>query len=112
MNSPFCYDFIDRCNGLVRCPDLSDELNCPGKNDTDLPKLEKLCRGDSLYFCPKGGRIICSQEKCDGIKQCIFGEDEEDCLDTKPRGIVVLNKKYFLYLHLLFYLFIYFLLYD
>lgn len=37
------------------------------------------CRGDDKFRCGKTSVFICEVEKCDGVKNCPNGEDEENC---------------------------------
>lgn len=37
------------------------------------------CRADDAQPCSDGSRIICSDQVCDGVKDCNDGGDEKDC---------------------------------
>ena len=37
------------------------------------------CPYDGDYRCPRSGVCIRSYQVCDGITQCRYGEDEENC---------------------------------
>lgn len=55
------------CDGIVDCPDLSDERNCA------------YCR-DGYMHCGVGRTCIPKTKRCDGKKDCPNGSDEKDCL--------------------------------
>lgn len=54
------------CDGVVDCPDLSDERNCA------------YCR-DGYMHCGVGRTCIPKIKRCDGKKDCPNGSDEKDC---------------------------------
>ncbi|XP_024945636.1 atrial natriuretic peptide-converting enzyme isoform X2 [Cephus cinctus] len=55
------------CDGIIDCPDLSDEKNCA------------YCRDDHMH-CGVGRMCIPSIKRCDGKIDCPNGSDEKDCL--------------------------------
>ncbi|XP_034940783.1 atrial natriuretic peptide-converting enzyme [Chelonus insularis] len=55
------------CDGIIDCPDLSDENNCA------------YC-SNGLMHCGLGKACIPSTKRCDGKIDCPNGNDEKDCL--------------------------------
>ena len=65
------------CDGVVDCPDFSDELYCdycPEKH----------------FHCGVGKRCIDKEKMCDGVDDCENGADEKGCCeliaDRKPNN--------------------------
>lgn len=54
------------CDGVIDCPDLSDEKNCA------------YCR-DGYMHCGVGRTCIPRGKRCDGKMDCANGSDEKDC---------------------------------
>lgn len=54
------------CDGVIDCPDLSDEKNCA------------YCR-DGYMHCGVGRTCIPRGKRCDGKLDCANGSDEKDC---------------------------------
>lgn len=46
-----------------------------------LTILQQSCPGNS-YFCFKEKNCISLVQVCNGIKDCLFGEDEENCMNV------------------------------
>ncbi|EFN61099.1 Atrial natriuretic peptide-converting enzyme, partial [Camponotus floridanus] len=59
------------CDGVIDCPDLSDEKNCA------------YCR-DGYMHCGVGRSCIPHTKRCDGKVDCPNGSDEKDCLLLAP----------------------------
>ncbi|XP_076678989.1 atrial natriuretic peptide-converting enzyme isoform X1 [Andrena cerasifolii] len=59
------------CDGVIDCPDLSDEKNCA------------YCR-DGYMHCGIGRTCIPRGKRCDGKVDCTNGSDEKDCLSLAP----------------------------
>jgi len=60
------------CDGVVDCPDFSDELYCdycPEKH----------------FHCGVGKRCIDKEKMCDGVDDCENGADEKGCLSLAPK---------------------------
>ncbi|KYQ55121.1 Atrial natriuretic peptide-converting enzyme [Trachymyrmex zeteki] len=55
------------CDGVIDCPDLSDEKNCA------------YCR-DGYMHCGVGRTCVPHTKRCDGKADCPNGSDEKDCL--------------------------------
>jgi len=80
------------CDGVVDCPDFSDELYCdycPEKH----------------FHCGVGKRCIDKEKMCDGVEDCENGADEKGCLSLAPKLSVgsyihqYHNEGYLLYQH-------------
>eukprot|EP00116_Pleurobrachia_bachei_P014773 sb/3475035/ len=62
-----------RCDGVCYCPYCDDEMECP-----DWQGI----RGTSIncsHPVSGGNRIVPVNWICDGIRDCLNGEDEEEC---------------------------------
>ncbi|XP_046467018.1 atrial natriuretic peptide-converting enzyme [Neodiprion pinetum] len=59
------------CDGIIDCPDLSDEKGC------------SYCQENSLH-CGIGRVCIPRSKRCDGKIDCPNGSDEKDCLTLAP----------------------------
>ncbi|KAK0098199.1 hypothetical protein PV326_010521 [Microctonus aethiopoides] len=55
------------CDGIIDCPDLSDEINCA------------YCQEGNMH-CGVGRVCIPNVKRCDGKIDCPNGNDEKDCL--------------------------------
>jgi len=80
------------CDGVVDCPDFSDELYCdycPEKH----------------FHCGVGKRCIDKEKMCDSVEDCENGADEKGCLSLAPKLSVgsyihqYHNEGYLLYQH-------------
>ncbi|XP_025416415.1 basement membrane-specific heparan sulfate proteoglycan core protein isoform X4 [Sipha flava] len=60
-----------RCNGLVECPDGTDELMCPSSKSN----LEPVCANDD--FQCDGTRCIHKSQVCNGVVDCLDQTDEQ-----------------------------------
>ncbi|XP_045026749.1 LOW QUALITY PROTEIN: serine protease nudel [Daphnia magna] len=89
------------CNGLVDCPDATDEIGCTCRNRMDPSKIcdgvfdcpslddETGCRGcnASQFNCDiTRQRPLCIplRQRCDGLEQCPDGMDEIGCSVLSP----------------------------
>ncbi|XP_071563506.1 atrial natriuretic peptide-converting enzyme isoform X2 [Temnothorax nylanderi] len=59
------------CDGVIDCPDLSDEKNCA------------YCQ-DGYMHCGVGRSCVPHTKRCDGKMDCPNGSDEKDCLFLAP----------------------------
>lgn len=57
------------CDGIIDCPDLSDEKNCA------------YCQEKHLH-CGVGRVCISTAKRCDGKIDCPNGSDEKDCRES------------------------------
>ena len=71
-----CIFLSERCDGLMNCRDLSDEMDCDQQNQqvTTQPS-----QPDVPDFMCCDGTFISGYEQCDGFWQCIDGSDEFYC---------------------------------
>ena len=58
------------CDGIVDCPDFSDELYCP------------YCP-EQHFHCGVGKNCVPKQNMCDGVRDCENGADEKGCCELK-----------------------------
>ncbi|CAH1233761.1 LRP1B [Branchiostoma lanceolatum] len=83
-----CVGLAARCDGVIDCPDGSDE-ECTAPD----------CLSPDVFGCDLHARCLSLAVVCDGIDHCPDGSDEEDCLPKdcplsdylkcKPTGICV-----------------------
>lgn len=114
-----------RCDGVRDCEDGSDEQNCSCLNFLTNENSKLICNGHfdcndgsdekncgkcpkNSFQCETSGECKRTRERCDGVPNCAFGEDEKYCFalsDTKDikldingnpllqvEGLVVANK--------------------
>ena len=67
----------DNDGGDYNEPEITGQVIPDNANITDE------CRGDDKVRCGTTSTYICGVEKCDGVKNCPNGEDEENCPTTE-----------------------------
>ncbi|XP_033636005.1 low-density lipoprotein receptor-related protein 10-like [Asterias rubens] len=60
-----CYSDYDKCNSNAQCVDKSDDMNCD------------YCKDYSAFFCVQSRQCLSSYNVCDGVPDCLYGEDED-----------------------------------
>lgn len=98
-----------RCDGIQDCEDASDELNCTCSDILTREAPNHLCDGiphcsdltDELpcYDCPEGyfncrrsRQCVHLDRKCDDTPDCLYKEDETDCLGLSENLSLVVDK--------------------
>ncbi|XP_064598541.1 low-density lipoprotein receptor-related protein 6-like [Liolophura sinensis] len=70
-----CYIEYERCDGLTKCNDKSDEMNC-------------YVDCGSRFRCDDGQGCYSSASQCDDYNDCVDGSDEANC-PTRATGLSV-----------------------
>lgn len=72
------------CDGVVDCPDFSDELYCP------------YCP-EHNFHCGVGKQCIPKEKMCDGVADCGNGADEKGCCKLLRKGFLIKIKLWFFF---------------
>lgn len=72
---------------LLVCGDISDvPKSLPSPESSQGVSTEgdyDRCRADDKVRCADGSVFICTDQQCDGKRDCPGGDDEENCPDDK-----------------------------
>jgi hypothetical protein len=70
-----------RCNGHEQCADGSDEQDCPSEPMCDVDAGMEPDRCEQGFTCEDSGRQLDSNVRCDGVRSCPDGSDEQGCAE-------------------------------
>ncbi|KAL8593133.1 hypothetical protein ACOMHN_018059 [Nucella lapillus] len=80
-----CIDQDLMCDGIDHCGDQSDEspaLDCSMSAAEPPGARTTVCSG---FSCRVDGRCLATSMVCDGVRDCVDGEDEQSCYATTQR---------------------------
>ncbi|RVE50796.1 hypothetical protein evm_004545 [Chilo suppressalis] len=71
-----CIPISQYCDGVINCPDGTDENFC---SDTNHKSATKICGEQFHFLCKDGDKCVPNSWLCNNVTDCNDGSDEEGC---------------------------------